>query len=200
MELTEDEKKRLEDFLKERDSDFDTVNTECYKPEVYFPNIGGEDLTKETANDLTKDNIEALLEWKSARFFSKKSGNVQKVLGKDDENIEKINSFRKGESDEFEPIFKSGDVYNVLIKHIARPWDYPLYDYHVLGAYFRLKLGFSQQDLYNDYRKFFFDMYNAVFGENSPRSVGKMKALDSALFNYDKEKEKQKNPNQTKED
>lgn len=210
MELTE---KELKEFFDKSDKETKS------KGDMYFNNIGKEDPRKE----LTEDNIKALLEWKDPRFLSdptkkgkpNKNKKVQKVL----DNIEKINKFRKKkelteeEKKEFENmhIFDSGDVYNTFIKHIARPLEYPIYDTHVLNAFLRLKLGYSKQDLYNEYKKFFFALYEAAFGKDEPETVERMKEVDNALFNYDKyEKTGKKvdealkrlrlNPNQTKED
>lgn len=205
MELT---KEVLKEFFDKSDEE------KCYKKEVYLENIDPSE------NDLAPDKVKKLLKWKDPRYLSdptkegKPNKKVQKVL----ENIEKINKFRKKELTEEEKkefenmhIFDSGDVYNTFIKHIARPLEYPIYDTHVLNAFLRLKLGYSKQDLYNEYKKFFFALYEAAFGKDEPKTAERMKKVDNALFNYDKyEKTGQKvdealkrlrlNPNQTKED
>lgn len=205
MELTE---KELKEFFDKSDKE------KCYKKEVYLEYIDPSE------NDLAPDKVKNLLKWKDPRYLSDptKKGEDNKKVQKVLENIEKINKFRKKELTEEEKkefenmhIFDSGDVYNTFIKHIARPLEYPIYDTHVLNAFLRLKLGYSKQDLYNEYKKFFFALYEAAFGKDEPKTVERMKEVDNALFNYDKyEKTGKKvdealkrlrlNPNQTKED
>ena len=205
MELT---KEVLKEFFKNSDEE------KCYKKEVYLENIDPSE------NDLALDKVKKLLKWKDPRHLSDptKKGEDNKKVQKVLENIEKINNFRKKELTEEEKkefenmhIFDRGDVYNTFIKHIARPLEYPIYDTHVLNAFLRLKLGYSKQDLYNEYKKFFFALYEAAFGKDEPKTVERMKKVDNALFNYDKYEKTGKqvdealkrlrlNPNQTKED
>lgn len=157
-----------------------------YKPEVYCTelNLGGE---------LTADNVKALLRWKDCRWLSPDSDNTEKVLARLDE----INAFRAGRKAELEPFFGGGGVYNVFIKHIARPTDYPIYDRHVLNTYYRLEKGLADGEtkepspaLYDEYRAFFFKVYEAMFGtgerKNDLETVTNMKRVDNALFEYDK--------------
>lgn len=157
-----------------------------YDPDTYCMelNLGGA---------LTEDNVKALLKWKSPRWLSQNSDNVKKVL----DRLADINAFRAGRQTELKSFFGGSGVYNVFIKHIARPADYPIYDSHVLNAYWRLEKGLADGDtvrttqkLYGDYRAFFFRVYEAVFGagerKNDPETVRNMKRLDYALMEYDR--------------
>lgn len=157
-----------------------------YEPDVYCTelHLGGA---------LTEDNVKALLKWKSPRWLSPDSEKVKKVLGRLDE----INSFRAGRQPELKSFFGGSGVYNVFIKHIARPADYPIYDRHVLNAYCRLEKGLADgesvrttQKAYGEYRAFFFRVYEAVFGtgerKNDLETVRNMKRLDYALMEYDR--------------
>lgn len=157
-----------------------------YKPEVYCEalNLGGA---------LTADNVRTLLKWKAPRWLSPDSDNVQKVLARLDE----INSFRAGRQAELKPFFGGSGVYDVFIKHIARPADYPIYDRHVLNAYWRLEKGLAdgtskdtKPERYDEYRAFFFRAYDALFGagkrKNDLETVNNMKLLDSVLLEYDR--------------
>ena len=163
-----------------------------YKPEVYCEalNLGGK---------LTADNVQTLLKWKSPRWLSPKSDKVQKAL----EHLNEINSFRADRNAELDSFFGGGGVYDMFIKHIARPTEYPIYDRHVLNAYYRLEKGLADGEserttkkAYEEYRAFFFRAYEAVFGtderKNDLETVRKMKALDTALMEYDKAHEKNK--------
>lgn len=111
--------------------------------------------------------------------------------------LDEINAFRAGRKAELEAFFGGGGVYNVFIKHIARPTDYPIYDYHVLNAYYRLEKGLAADtseettpERYGEYRAFFFKVYEAMFGtgerKNDLETVTNMKRVDNALFEYDK--------------
>lgn len=206
VEFTDDEKDRLKEFFGEKDKDFDTtdLNFNCYEYNTYISNIDKEPI---------EQHIENLLEWKDPRRLSsnnkKGTSNVDNV-----KKIDAIKEFRKKSKVKKElSVFKGGTgVYDVLIKHIALPTEYPLFDIHVLGAYFRLEKGFDDgefthrklyDELYKEYRNFFLNLYERVFKEkpkDDKKTIKRMKRLDNALLNYDKEKAKQKNPNQTKED
>ncbi len=161
-----------------------------YKPEVYCKelNLGGE---------LTEDNVRALLKWKAPRWFSPKGKNVKKVL----DRLGEINAFRAGRQEDLAPFFGGSGVYDVFVKHIARPTEYPIYDSHVLNAYFRLDQGLedgksknTRPELYEEYRAFFFKAYERLFGKDERKAdletVRKMKALDTALMEYDKARAK----------
>lgn len=140
--------------------------------------------------------MSALLRWKDTRL-SPCSEKAKRVLAQ----IDEINAFRAGKQADLASFFGGGGVYNVFIKHIARPAEYPIYDCHVLNAYWRLEKGLADGDtvrmaqkLYNDYRDFFFKVYEAVFGtderKNDLETVKKMKILDTALMAYNKAHEK----------
>lgn len=142
---------------------------------------------------LTEDNVRTLLKWKSPRWLSPDSDKVEKVLARLDE----INSFRAGRRADLAPFFGGSGVYDVFIKHIARPTEYPIYDRHVLNAYYRLEKGLADgeserttQKAYEEYRAFFFRAYETVFGagerKNDLETVKKMKMLDYALMEYDR--------------
>lgn len=156
-----------------------------YKPEVYYAELN---LDK----TLTEGNVRALLRWKDTRL-SPNSKKAKEVLARLDE----INAFRTGKQAEPAPFFGGGGVYDVFIKHIARPAEYPIYDRHVLNAYWRLEKGLADgksvrttQKLYGEYRAFFFKVYETVFGtgerKNDIETVKKMKMLDTALIAYNK--------------
>ncbi|MBD5447917.1 MAG: hypothetical protein HDR32_09325 [Treponema sp.] len=157
-----------------------------YKPEVYCTelNLGGE---------LTADNVKALLRWKDCRWLSPDSDNTEKVLAR----LDDINAFRAGRQEALAPFFGGSGVYDVFIRHIARPVEYPIYDRHVLNAYCRLEKGLADgtsedttPERYDEYRAFFFKVYEAMFGtgerKNDLETVRNMKRVDNALFEYDK--------------
>ncbi|MBD5426078.1 MAG: hypothetical protein HDR38_00760 [Treponema sp.] len=157
-----------------------------YKPEVYCTelNLGG---------TLTADNVKALLKWKDCRWLSPDSDNTEKVLAR----LDDINAFRAGKKAELAPFFGGSGVYDVFIRHIARPAEYPIYDRHVLNAYCRLEKGLADgtseettPERYDEYRAFFFKVYEAMFGtgerKNDLETVRNMKRVDNALFEYDK--------------
>lgn len=142
---------------------------------------------------LTADNVRTLLKWKSPRWLSPDSDKVEKVLARLDE----INSFRAGRRADLAPFFGGSGVYDVFIKHIARPTEYPIYDRHVLNAYYRLEKGLAdgeskdtRPELYEEYRAFFFRAYDAMFGagrrKNDLETVNNMKMLDHVLMEYDR--------------
>lgn len=146
---------------------------------------------------LTADNVRTLLKWKSPRWLSPKSDKVQKAL----EHLDKINLFRAGKNAELDSLFGGGGVYDMFIKHIARPTEYPIYDRHVLNAYYRLEKGLADgeserttKEAYEEYRAFFFRAYDAMFGagkrKNDLETVNNMKMLDYVLMEYDRAHEK----------
>lgn len=148
---------------------------------------------------LTADNVRTLLKWKAPRWLSPDSDNVQKVLAR----LDDINSFRADRNAEPKPFFGGSGVYDMFIKHIARPAEYPIYDRHVLNAYYRLEKGLADGEserttpkAYEEYRAFFFRAYETVFGagerKNDLETVKKMKMLDSVLLEYDRAHEKNK--------
>lgn len=160
-----------------------------FAPEVYCTELN-------LGKKLTEGNVSALLRWKDTRL-SPCSEKAKRVLARLDE----INAFRAGKQAELASFFGGGGVYNVFIKHIARPAEYPIYDSHVLNAYWRLEKGLADgesvrvtQKAYEEYRAFFFKVYEAVFGtderKNDLETVKKMKALDAALIAYNKAHEK----------
>ena len=142
---------------------------------------------------LTEENVRTLLRWKSPRWLSPDSGSTEKVLARLDE----INAFRAGRQEALAPFFGGSGVYDVFIRHIARPAEYPIYDRHVLNAYCRLEKGLADgtseettPERYDEYRAFFFKVYEAMFGtgerKNVLETVRNMKRVDNALFEYDK--------------
>lgn len=90
------------------------------------------------------------------------------------EKIEAINAFRNGKLEETEFDKKiaecfpnGGGVWHIFVKHIACPWDFPIFDNHVWSAYCCLKgkgnvtLSF---DYYVEYRDYFLSLYKDVHG------------------------------------
>jgi len=113
--------------------------------------------------------------------------------------IEAINAFRNGKLEETEFDKKiaecfpnGGGVWHIFVKHIARPWDFPIFDNHVWSAYCCLKgkvnvmLSF---DYYGEYRDYFLSLYKEVYGTDERKrdrtTVKNMKQIDNALFAYD---------------
>ena len=88
---------------------------------------------------LTEENVRTLLRWKSPRWLSLDSGKVRQVLAR----LDDINAFRAGRQDALAPFFGGSGVYDVFIKHMARPTEYPIYDRHVLNAYCRFEKGLA---------------------------------------------------------
>lgn len=155
-------------------------------------------------DDLSVQNIKKLLRWKEKRFLSSGDNEcclnnyVERIV----EQINKINIFRNGKvtpeaevtfDELIKRLFPNGSgVWSIFVKHIARPWDFPIFDNHVWNAYCTLtgkeitKLSF---DCYKEYRNYFLSLYKAVYGtdkrERNLETVKNMKVIDNALFAYD---------------
>lgn len=149
--------------------------------EVYQVNLnmGGE---------LSKENISLLWKWKNERYGSALIRPTEAIL-KD------INSFRRLEHID-EPSEREfwqkvgaitpGIVWQVFLFHMARPQDYPIFDQHVVRAFFALTTGYLYcnpkqvrvpcrtyerfSSAYGGYRSFFFDVMKEA-GYPEPKKV-----------------------------
>ena len=166
------------------------------------------------AGDLSKRNVKRLLRWKDQRFLTSEGQSdtnagcpnvrVERVVA----HLNAINAFRAGDlTEEREAAFDAeiGDcfpsgrgVWRTFAKHIARPWDFPIYDRHVWGAYCRLNGKPDGAEVppvtlegYGEYREFFLSLYRAVYGTDGrvrdKETVERMKRIDNALFAYDEQ-------------
>ena len=155
-----------------------------YNLDEYYQNLNIEN----GLSQLSDKNIINLLKWKDKKHFSDEK--ISKVISK----IQDINDFRFGtiSEDDFSKIsfFKSGNgVWNVFIKHIAQPFNFPLYDQHVFRSYCYHK-NVSQDKIkleYNNYKKYFFDIYQKLYGNikaTDIQTLKNMKIIDNSLMAY----------------
>lgn len=149
--------------------------------EVYEANlnIGGE---------LTKENVSLLWRWKNERYGSPLIEPTQAIL-------EDINGFRRLEHID-EPSERKlwpkvatvspRIVWQVFLFHMARPWDYPIFDQHVMRSFLALTTGFLCRNpreakmichsyerfysAYGGYKGFFFDLMTEA-GSPEPKRV-----------------------------
>ncbi len=154
---------------------------------------------------LTEQNLKRLLRWKDPRWLTEEisSGPNRGEKNKRAENVirelKSINDFRAKKIDKHEfdkkaiEIFPSGPVWQILLFHIARPWEYPLADQNVFRAFSAHKnktvpLDWGGYKLYMDY---FFTVAGAA-GVKRPEGnesnikdiVAELKKVDSALFAF----------------
>lgn len=169
--------------------DYTVKETTKKQPIDYFQEIS-------IGKNLTKKNITRLLRWKSPRGLTpnnKKGLNNSKVslvL----KNIKKINKFRNCEISEHKfleitcQIFSHGWIFRIFLFHIARPFDYPIFDQHVARVHALLSQEDNTEDWdqYLKYRSWYFDLLKQVC-QSRARDCGCLlshKNLDSALMAY----------------
>jgi len=113
-------------------------------------------------DELTVDDLEKLLSWKSPRFRKTTRNELEN-------NIKEINDLRKGRPREprlddfvrkFYPDYPEGaPIFGTFIKHILNPDEFPVYDQFVHKAYHRLGgtqiIGNCLMDCYEKYQSFF---------------------------------------------
>lgn len=161
-------------------------NRKKYDPKTYFTNLK---ITDSGYEKLTEDNISILLKWKDKQHFSKDK--IKKIIDK----INDINNFRFGKitEQEFPTFFPKGDgIWDVFIKHIAKPIEFPLYDQHVFRSYrFHNCVGKNEiKESYPDYKNYFSSIYKSYYDkekfEANIQTVKNMKKIDNALMAYGK--------------
>ena len=151
-------------------------------------------------NLLTENNIKKLLRWKDPKYLSEmiKSGKnqdsknprVYKVLSK----MNKINDFRNNEITEFQfdeilnDCFPNGNgIWNIFIKHIAKPLSFPIYDQHVYRAFCWHKKD-NEKDInnkYSNYKEYFYEIYYSLYNDTSViEKIRNMKTIDNALMAF----------------
>lgn len=156
-------------------------------------------------NELTENNVKKLLRWKDPHYLTeltnKKNSRVERVLSK----IAILNKFRFGKITEHEfdsncNIFPTGDgVWNIFLKHIAKPTDFPIYDQHVHRAFCFHTTDINNKDAmdkklndikncYIEYKKYFFEVYEKYDDTHNSKinieKVKEMKKIDNALVAY----------------
>ncbi len=147
-------------------------------------------------HDLTEENIQRLLRWKSPQYLThvNRQGafviRVHRVL----DLIGDINAFRNEQigQDQFlriiTRIFRDGVVYRAFLFHVARPMQFPICDQHVFRAHSLLTQvpAADTWEHYLIYRDWFHGLRGALgitqlVNEGNVRAA---KELDSALMVY----------------
>lgn len=153
------------------------------------------------SKQLSPSQMKIILKWK----FGNKNW-LRKILDKllNKDGLEKINYFKNSQ------ITKDGEksfdkflntvcgekkvVLNVFIKHICKPKNYPIVDYHTMATFLYFKYGDlirkrnykvekAIKTKYDEYREFFQNLSKVI----KAQSHFEMKELDNALFQYHKE-------------
>lgn len=133
------EEKNKIDFIGYWSSICAKFNYEPSDEDYYWPNIGidGKNLLK-----LTEKNIKCLLFWKNGGYnrWKKRIPIVKKSVA----NLDKINEFREKKSvlwEDFLDFYNNtikkcttGRIYGTFIAHIAKPFEFPILDQHVVRA------------------------------------------------------------------
>jgi len=147
-------------------------------------------------NNLKEQNIIKLLRWKSPRHLThpNSSGQVNLKVQAVTEKLDEINQFRQGliSCDVFlntcSSIFESGWVYKVFLFHIARPFDFPIWDQHVARVHAMLTTRDSSGDWdhYLAYKKWFNDLCDArrIPKLQDEKTLREIKRIDSALMAF----------------
>ena len=158
-----------------------------YGDGTYSENIG-------LGADLTRDQVRRLMEWKSGLRHAKRAREVAERV-----DVEALNEYRSMDKDDSEtldalyrtvarPAVKNGIVWRIMLCHIARPLDYPIYDINVWHAW-GCMAGWLQQkhltqvptkfETYRDeYRPFFLELQSGL----NASTISDIRALDRALF------------------
>jgi len=147
--------------------------------------------------ELTQQNVVRLLRWKDPRMLThpKLDGTsnhrVEKVLA----NLDAINRFRQGTLDQaafaqtVAGIFHNGIVWQLFLFHIARPWEWPIADQHVLRAHAALfNEGIPNTiEEFEQYKTNFMHVaraYQDIPGDSRDDIARRNKQLDNALMAY----------------
>lgn len=149
--------------------------------EVYQANLN-------LGSELSEENVSLLWKWKNERYGSPLIEPTQAIL-------EHLNAFRRlehidqtQEQNFWQKAFtvSRGIVWQVFLFHIACPYDYPVFDQHVMRAFFALTKGYIYRSpkearvpcvkyeifcsSYSGYKAFFFEMLTESPGSlPSPR-------------------------------
>jgi hypothetical protein len=148
-------------------------------------------------NNLTNEHIISLLRWKSPRHLTHQTrdGTRNPKVDAVVSIAKNINEFRNNKitCKEFfsisQRVFQSGYVYRAFLFHIARPFEYPIWDQHVARVHSLLTNRENSEDWehYRNYRNWFYGLCQAmgvVRTKQNEANLRKIKRIDSALMAY----------------
>ena len=189
--ILEKKETKITDFINFWEKIYDNVNKNIKfrDNDYYWNNIG---IKGENLIPLKQENIKPLFLWKNGKNLSK---NKLNIVRKVQENIKKLNDFRKISEiswkhfDDFynnvalECVKTTAPVFSLFIVHIAQPFKYPIIDQNVIRSFRYLSEGEKTEINPNNYLKIYKNFIE-FFNEILILSKLSFRSVDKALWAF----------------